>query len=98
MLRGKIEALMGEAELKRDLHELIIHSTFYFYGDAASQQLSIQIADDIAHHWNEPKGIIKIKKDWFNVRFDMEGHFEPDLKPETVWYDNLPRNNYFRIE
>jgi hypothetical protein len=89
---------MGEAELIRDSHKLIIHSVFLFYGDAASKNLSVQIADDIGTHWNEPNAKTKIKNDWFDVRFEIEGYYEPGLQPEIVWYNTYPRNNYFRIE
>jgi hypothetical protein len=89
---------MGEAELIKSSNQFIIHSVLYFYGDAASKELAIQIAEDISNHWNEPKGKTKIKGDGFDVRFDIEGYYEPDLQPETVWYNTNPRNNYFRIE
>ena len=89
---------MGEAELIPHADHLKIHSVFFFYGDAASKELSIQIADDISNHWNEPKAKIKIRHDWLEVRFHIEGFYEPDLLPETVWYNTNPRNNYFRIE
>ncbi len=89
---------MGEAELIKQSHQLVIHSVFYFYGDAASEQLALQIAEDISNHWNEPKGSIQFKNDWVEVKFNIEGHYEPNLQPETIWYNTNPRNNYFRIE
>jgi|SRR5580704_10159559 hypothetical protein len=89
---------MGEAELNKESQQIIIHSIFYFYGDAASNELSIQIAEDISNHWNEPAGNVKIKGDWYTVRFNIEGHHEPSLQPDMVWYNLDPRNNYFRIE
>lgn len=89
---------MGEAQLRKEGYRLIIHSTFYFYGEAADLSLSIQLADDIARHWNEPGPQVEIKKDLYQVSFEIEGIYAPDLKPETVWYNDLPRNNYFRVE
>jgi len=89
---------MGEAELINDTRQLIIHSIFYFYGDGATKELSLQVAEDIGNHWNQPKGVVKIKGEWYDVKFDIEGIFEPDLTPETVWYNTHPRHNYFRIE
>jgi hypothetical protein len=89
---------MGEAELIKSTNRIIIHSAFIFYGDAASPSLATQIAEDISNHWNEPKGRSKIKSDWFDMVFDIEGYYEADLQPETVWYNTNPRNNYFRIE
>jgi len=89
---------MGEVELVRQSNRLIIHSVFYFYGDAATQDLSRQIADDISNHWNEPKGTAKIKKEMYHILFDIEGIYMPDLPRETVWYNNNPRFNFFRVE
>ena len=89
---------MGEAELQKHSQQLIIHSTFYFYGEAASKDLSIQIASDISLHWNEPKATVNIKGNLFEVKFNIEGIYSPDLNPETVWYNDNPRLNFFRIE
>lgn len=89
---------MGEAELHTNSHQLVINSVFFFYGDAASRELSWQIANDISTHWNEPKAGIKIAGDLFEVRFEIDGIYEPDLDPEKVWYNDNPRFNFFRIE
>lgn len=89
---------MGEAELNKSTLELVIHSIFYFYGDAASPELSIKIANDIATYWNGPKATIDIKHHPYTVRFNIEGIYAPDLLPEKVWYNDQPRLNFFRIE
>lgn len=89
---------MGEVELQPENNLLVIHATIYFYGNASSRTLSNQIAKDIADHWNEPRGKVVIKRNFYNVVFDMEGIFEPLLTPETIYENTNPRNNYFRIE
>jgi len=89
---------MGEAELIPSSGELVIHSVFYFYGEAASGSLAEQIAQDISRHWNEPRGQVSIKRQWFSVRFLIQGIFEPDIRPEDVWNNTNPQYNYFRIE
>jgi hypothetical protein len=89
---------MGEAELNKRTHQLIIHSVFHFYGEAASTALAIQIADDISKHWNEPGLQVNIRHDQYDLRFRIEGIYQPDLKPEAVWYNDNPRFNFFRIE
>ena len=76
----------------------MIRSVFHFYGDAASHAVAIQIADDIATHWNEPRATVVIRHEEFQLTFHIEGVYAPDLKPETVWYNDNPRHNYFRIE
>jgi hypothetical protein len=89
---------MGEAELSSQTGTLVIHSTFFFYGDAASDALAQQIAHDIGLHWNEPGGMVTIRHEKYKVAFDIEGFYKPDLDPETVWYNDNPRYNFFRIE
>src|ERR1044072_838334 len=89
---------MGEAELHISTNTLVIHSVFFFYGEAASEGLSTQIANDIAMHWNEPQAKVTIKGEFYEVRFDIDGIYEPDLDPEKVWYNDNPRFNFFRIE
>jgi hypothetical protein len=89
---------MGEAELHRTSGQLIIRSIFYFYGDAANAQLAKQIAADIQSHWNEPHSVVTINRKQFTVSFEITGFYDPALKPETVWYNDDQRINYFRIE
>ncbi len=89
---------MGEAELNKRAHQLRIYSVFYFYGEAASTGISMDVADHIAKHWNEPKAQINIRNELFDLVFHIEGIYNPDLKPETVWYNDNPRFNFFRIE
>jgi hypothetical protein len=89
---------MGEAELHSTTGELIIRSTFCIYGDAATTQLAEQMASDIQNHWNEPGASVVIKKKPYNIHFEINGIYEPVLKPEKVWYNDDPRMNYFRVE
>lgn len=89
---------MGEAELISNRQLLIIRSVFCFYGDAANEELALQVAIDIQSHWNEANGRTRIKNQWVDVRFSIEGIYQPDLKPLDVYENIQPRNNYFRIE
>lgn len=89
---------MGEAELNWDSGELVVRSVFFFYGDMASPELSEQIAQDIADHWNQPAAMVRIRRQDFRVRFDITGIHEPSLEPDQVWYNDNPRFNFFRIE
>jgi hypothetical protein len=89
---------MGEAELQAGNHLLIIHSVIHFYGDAASQDLSVQVAADIASHWNEGRGNVLIGKEKLDVYFDITGIYNNTLTPQTVIQNTDPRNNFFRIE
>jgi hypothetical protein len=89
---------MGEAEWIKSESIIRIHSDFYFYGDAASQELANSIAADIENHWNQPSAIVTIKHISYSVEFIIRGFYEKDLMPESVWFNTNPRNNYFRIE
>ncbi len=89
---------MGIAELDTARSLLTIHSRFFFYGSGSSQWLAERIAADIAGHWNEAAATAVIRRRLFGVRFVIEGFHAPELAPETVWQNDDPRNNYFRIE
>jgi hypothetical protein len=89
---------MGEAELNIFSRRLTIRSILYFYGAAASSQLAVQIADDISTAWNAPQGTVKIRGEFYEVRFEIEGMYKPDLPPADVWHNTDPRLNFFRIE
>jgi hypothetical protein len=89
---------MASVQLVSTSQQIIIHSHFYFYGDAASEQLANKIAADIELHWNEPKAAILYKGKEFNVFFDIKGNYYSQLQPETVWYNTDPKLFFFRIE
>jgi hypothetical protein len=89
---------MGEAEWLKAEFKIVVHSDFYFYGDAASKMLAETIASDIAGHWNQPAGIVMIKNGMHSVEFAIRGFYEKDIAPENIWFNTNPRNNYFRIE
>jgi hypothetical protein len=89
---------MGEAEINIGKQQIIIHSDIYFYGDAANEILSVQIAKDIAAHWNEAKGKVILKKRLYEVVFVVTGNWAANLTPAMVFENTSPRNNYFRIE
>ena len=89
---------MGEAELVIQNNQLIIHATLLFYGDAATNQLSIDIAQDIQSHWNEANANVFIQKKWYKVIFKIDGICSYNLTPQMVIENTNPRNNYFRIE
>src|SRR5450755_4160989 len=89
---------MGEAEINTATGQIVIHSAFFFYGDAANETLSFQIANDIATQWNQARGMATVRNRLYGVAFDIEGHWAENLIPEMVFENINPRNNYFRIE
>lgn len=89
---------MGEAELQPHKNLLIIHAELIFYGDAANDVLSFQIAKDIEDHWNETRGTVWISQHRYYVSFNIKGMYNPSLTPPEIYENTNPRNNYFRIE
>lgn len=89
---------MGEAELIKHNNQLIVHASIIIYGDAASDDIATFIAADIAHFWNAANGKATIKKQMVDIRFNIEGTWDKQLIPETIYENTNPRNNYFRIE
>ena len=89
---------MGEVELNNSKQQIIIHSVIFFYGDAVNEALSFQIAKDIADHWNEAGGKVMLKNNLYQVVFNIEGHWAENLRPETIFENDNPQNNYFRVE
>ena len=89
---------MGEAELQPNKNLLVIHAELIFYGDAANDVLSFQIAKDIEDHWNESRGAVRIGQHRYYVSFNIKGMYNPSLTPPEVYENTNPRNNYFRIE
>lgn len=89
---------MALAQLIKPSRQLIIHSHFVLYGDAADATIAKNIGDHIACHWNEPNASIQYKHDWYKLLFDIKAVYNPQLKPEEVWYNTDPKLFYFRIE
>ena len=89
---------MGVAELNDEINVLTLRATIYFYGNAANEKLSAQIAKDIEDEWNKPKGNVLIQRKMYEVIFDIKGFYDAELLPSTVIQNTNPYNNYFRIE
>ncbi|MFN8244380.1 MAG: matrixin family metalloprotease [Ferruginibacter sp.] len=89
---------MGEVELLPEQGLLVIHSVLFFYGDAANDAVSKQVAMDVAEHWNAADGKQMIRNKLYRVLFDIEGIWSRTLEPSLVYENTNPRNNYFRIE
>lgn len=87
---------MGEVELNNN--NLIIHAVIFIYGDAANDDMARFIAADIAHFWNDAKGVTSIRNKQYNVVFNIEGIWAKQLQPEMIFENTSPRNNYYRIE
>ncbi|MEO6488373.1 MAG: peptidase M10 [Ferruginibacter sp.] len=89
---------MGEVELDDSKGILKVHAEIIFYGNAANEILSNQIANDIESQWNEPSASVSIHNKWYKVQFKVAGYHATGLQPINVYENVDPRKNYFRIE
>lgn len=89
---------MGIAELNDTTGTLTISANLYFYGDAANDELSFQIGEDINEHWNIPDGHAVVDGRRYKVVFDVKGLYASHLTQTDVNANDDPQNNYFRIE
>ena len=89
---------MGEVELDIDHNQIIIHSNFITYGDAANEINTESIREEIESMWNEPLATISIKGEIFLVVFRITAQYVPQITAEEIYQDVNPRNNFFRIE
>jgi hypothetical protein len=89
---------MGEAEINLFNKTITIHSHIITYGNAADEQLTGFIRDEIETMWNEPQGIINIKRESFSVLFHITAAWNPLIDIDEIVMNTDARNNYFRIE
>jgi len=89
---------MGEVELSKPNLELIIHSRIITYGNAANEELTEQIRQEIQAMWNEPSARIEFSHSLFIIRFHITAQLHKDITELEVLQNTDPKNNYFRIE
>ena len=89
---------MGEVELRRSERVIIIHSNIITYGNAANEELTEQIREEIERMWNVPAARIELSHLVYHVRFHIMASLRKDITELEVLQNTDPRNNYFRIE
>lgn len=89
---------MGEAELNSSRRILVIYSHIITYGNAASNDTTEQIRDEIETMWNEPRGTVLLYNERYVVQFRITAEQKNDIAELEVLQNVDPRNNYFRIE
>ena len=89
---------MGEVELSRSERAIIIHSNIITYGNAANEELTEQIREEIERMWNVPAARIELSHLVYHVRFHIMASLRKDITELEVLQNTDPRNNYFRIE
>ncbi|RYZ49814.1 MAG: hypothetical protein EOO14_20195, partial [Chitinophagaceae bacterium] len=89
---------MGEAEISTSQNSLTIYSHLVCYGNAASQEITERIRDEIETMWNEPQGRVLLNGQSCLVQFRISAALRTDVTEMEVLQNVDPRNNYFRIE
>lgn len=87
---------MGEAEISQN--SLTIYSHLVCYGNAASQEITERIREEIETMWNEPQGMVLLNGRSFLVQFRISAELKSEVAELEVLQNVDPRNNYFRIE
>ena len=89
---------MGIAEINEPFNSICIFAQLYFYGNAASEELGIQIATDINSFWNIPNGYVVYNGKRYRFFLNAVGNYAPYLTAKDVETNTNPKKNYFRIE
>lgn len=89
---------MGEVEIDIAGKQLFIRSNIITYGNHADELISKNIAEEIETMWNEPAATIPFNKNDLRVAFLIKWSYQPNIKPEDIYSDVNPQNNFFRIE
>jgi hypothetical protein len=89
---------MGIAEIDNNTNTIYIKANLFFYGNAANDALSKQIADDINLFWNIMDGHAIIGGRRYGFILNTTGFYEPNLSQKDVIENTNPLNNFFRIE
>ena len=89
---------MGILEIVEAEGIINLHAKIIIYGDAATQDLSILMAKEVEDCWNAPEAFVSLKNKNYLLRFIIDGIYDADLVPETIFENDNPLLNYFRIE
>lgn len=76
----------------------ILYANIILYGSEATDKLALAVADDINEQWSKALAIVKIAEEEYLFKVETKGFCKPDLKPEEIFENDDPRNNYFRVE
>ena len=89
---------MGEAEIVTHQDTIIISSHIITYGDAADENITALIREEIETMWNEPKGMVYINGIQLLVTFSITAALRKNIEMEEIYSNTDAKNNYFRIE
>ena len=89
---------MGETELNTASRVITVRSHIITYGNAADEEITESIRDEIETMWNEPRAVIFFNNLHFTVEFRITAEIKKNITELEVIQNTDPRNNYFRVE
>ncbi len=89
---------MVSIQLETHTRQIILQACIITYGNASSEILTRQIAEEIESMWNEPMGSAMIRQSIYAIRFRITHRWMPELEPGFVLSNRNPAFNFFRIE
>ena len=87
---------MGTIQLLQDTATL--YASIFLYGNEATDDLALTVAEDINEQWSKALATVKINGEEYLFKVETKGFSKPDLKPEEIFENDNPLNNYFRVE
>ncbi len=90
---------MGVAEINNYNNTVTIQAILYFYGNAASQELSYEIAKSIYDYWNDaPVKNVIINNKPYNFLLSVAPIYAANINKQQIETNKNPLHNFFRIE
>jgi|JI6StandDraft_1071083.scaffolds.fasta_scaffold235658_2 hypothetical protein len=89
---------MGTIEIDISSKIITIEANIICYGNAASYDIALLIAEEIETMWSEPNAIVELNNTSYFVRFIAHAQYNSFLQPNSILENQNPKNNYFRIE
>lgn len=89
---------MGIIELDQVKLQLNIRSHIFLYGNAISEEVRLNMEQEINEMWNAPRGLVWLASSPYLVNFDVQVFLHPQVQPNEIASNRNPMFNYFRIE
>ena len=89
---------MGIIEIDQVKLQLYIRSHIFLYGNAISEEVRLNMEQEINEMWNAPRGLVWLASSPYLVNFDVQVFLHPQVQPNEIASNRNPMFNYFRIE
>ncbi len=89
---------MGVAEIDEAQQLFVIKANIFLYGHAADEELAKIVAEEITRCWTDAHARVRLNNRSYDFVLFAQGFYTSDLRPEDVFENDDPHNNYFRVE